>query len=300
MKKQGITIAIPAYNEENNIRNLLKNLLTQKQDGFVIESILVVSDGSTDNTVKYAQSIKDKRIRVMGLQKRQGRAVVQNIIFEKINSDNIVLLDADTTLPQRNFVAKIMKPILNGADLTSARVEELLPHTFIESILYASMQWKKNMFENIDKGNNIFTCHGRSRAFSKRLYKSIKFKKSVGEDAYSFFYCKSKGMQYSYVKDAYIYYKLPSVWKDHVSQSKRYFSSKKLFIQEFGEDVINKEYALPITIALNSFFKSTLEHPLLLLYFPLSVITKISSLFDYSAKDTWAISHSSKVIGGVI
>ena len=51
MNTQSITIGIPAYNEEANIKYLLKLLLNQKIKNAAIHEVIVVSDGSTDGTV---------------------------------------------------------------------------------------------------------------------------------------------------------------------------------------------------------------------------------------------------------
>ena len=50
--KPTVTVGISAYNEEHAFPALLESLLKQSQTSFVFEKIIVVSDGSTDNTVK--------------------------------------------------------------------------------------------------------------------------------------------------------------------------------------------------------------------------------------------------------
>ena len=51
-----VTIATIACNEEANIKKFLESVLDQKEKGFKISTILVISDGSTDHTVKIAKS----------------------------------------------------------------------------------------------------------------------------------------------------------------------------------------------------------------------------------------------------
>ena len=46
MIKENFTIVIPAYNEEATIRDIVKRALKK------CKSVIVVDDGSTDNTVK--------------------------------------------------------------------------------------------------------------------------------------------------------------------------------------------------------------------------------------------------------
>ena len=104
-----VTIGIPAYNEEANIRNLLESLLAQKARGYKLKEIIVVSDGSNDRTVSEARRVKDKRIRVIEKKQRRGQALSQNSIFERANSDFVVLLNADTLIKRDNFLAKMVE-----------------------------------------------------------------------------------------------------------------------------------------------------------------------------------------------
>ena len=49
-KKLTVSVGIPAYDEEANIKSLLEAILQQRQENFILKSIIVVSDGSTDRT----------------------------------------------------------------------------------------------------------------------------------------------------------------------------------------------------------------------------------------------------------
>ena len=48
--KPRVTVAISAFNEERNIGAFLRSVLMQKEDGFELVRILVISDGSADGT----------------------------------------------------------------------------------------------------------------------------------------------------------------------------------------------------------------------------------------------------------
>ena len=56
-----VTIATIALNEESNIKRLLDSILKQRAKNFRLGKILVVSDGSADNTVNIAKGIKSKK-----------------------------------------------------------------------------------------------------------------------------------------------------------------------------------------------------------------------------------------------
>src|SRR3989344_276122 len=96
MKKLTITIGIPAYNEEQNIQNLLKSVIAQKQNRLVVKEIIVVSDNSTDRTNELVKKIKDRRVKLIKNKKRLGQSYSQNLIFSKANTDVVVLFEADT------------------------------------------------------------------------------------------------------------------------------------------------------------------------------------------------------------
>lgn len=300
MKNPTLTIGIPAFNEEENIARLLSALQGQMFDGIKLVEIIVASDGSTDSTVEVVKNLAYKNIRLMPYSKRRGRAVVQNEILKNATSDYLVLIDADTAVIQKDFLMRLVRPLIEGADLSAARIEEAKPSTLIEKILYASMQWKKELFEVVNNGDNVYTCHGRARAFSKRFYKTIVFPHSVGEDAYSYFFCKKNKYIYRYVPSAHVYYRLPSLFTDHLSQSKRYFASRALFINAFGEKFLQDQYSLPVGLTVLLYFKTCMVNMWVLLYFPLVALIRIISALPHANSNTWKIAQTSKSLKGVL
>lgn len=299
-KLKTITVGIPAFNEQENIRFILKDLLAQKIIGFKLNKIIINSDGSTDNTVSEAKKVKSQKILVINNKQRTGRVNRQNEIFKLSASDAVVLIDADTQIKDKYFLKKITTPIFdNSADLTSVRVEELPQNSFLAKTLDTSMKLKKQIFESINNGNNLYTCHGRARAFSKSIYKTIKFKDSINEDAFSYLYAISKGFNYIFVKDTQIFYQLPLNMKDHQSQSVRYLQSKALLQKQFGKDFVDSAYKLPLLNVLINSLKFFLKNPLSMLsYLAIFALSVIKSKFIKS-KNAWVISQTSKKLRSV-
>ena len=56
MKENGISVIVPVYNGEKYIKNCLDMLLNQDGENF---EVIVINDGSTDNTADIVKSIRD-------------------------------------------------------------------------------------------------------------------------------------------------------------------------------------------------------------------------------------------------
>ena len=294
-----VAVGIPAYNEAGNIGFLIEDLLRQKTESFRLEQILILSDGSSDGTVAIARSYQDERIKVVDNQDRKGKAARQNQIFETVESDILVMLDADVLLYRNNFLEELVAPILEeDADLVAAKIEPLKPKTWVERGLFASVLVKNRAFEMFRGGNNIFTCAGVGRAFSRRFYPMLRFTDSVGEDAYSYLYCTSYGLTYRYAPKAVLGIRLPDNIRDHARQSYRYQDSQKRFAEEFGIFFVQKEYALPKPLLMQAVaFVGIIKPFSLSFYFLFMAFLSLRKMLRVAeATDTWEVAESSKVL----
>jgi glycosyltransferase involved in cell wall biosynthesis len=89
-KRKKIFIVIPAYNEEKVIGEVIKDI---KKEGY--KNIIVVDDGSKDNTYKKAEEEKAIVLRHI-LNRGKGAAVKTGIEFAKNqNADIVVTIDGD-------------------------------------------------------------------------------------------------------------------------------------------------------------------------------------------------------------
>jgi cellulose synthase/poly-beta-1,6-N-acetylglucosamine synthase-like glycosyltransferase len=112
-----------AYNEEANIGRLLDALSREPSASFTISEIIVVSSGSTDRTagVVGAHAAKDRRIRLLVQEKREGKASAVNLFLSHAAGDLIILQSADT-LPVPGAVEKLLQCFHDpGAGMAGAR-----------------------------------------------------------------------------------------------------------------------------------------------------------------------------------
>lgn len=91
MGKGCISVIIPAYNREYMVGNAIESVLSQSYTNL---ELIVVDDGSTDDTRNVARSFADDRIRLIETDHR-GAYVARNTGIENSRGEYIAFLDSD-------------------------------------------------------------------------------------------------------------------------------------------------------------------------------------------------------------
>lgn len=119
-----LSIIIPAYNEERSIEGILNELETymNNYDGCNCWEIIVVNDGSTDNTLSVLNNIKQSKsyLKVIDLVTHFGRGMALRRGFEESTGDIMVSLDADLSYAPYHIERLVDKLVKNNADLVLA------------------------------------------------------------------------------------------------------------------------------------------------------------------------------------
>jgi len=100
------SIVIPLYNKELSIQSTICSVLNQRFQDF---EILVVNDGSTDNSVNAVEKINDARIRLIN-QTNQGVSAARNRGITEAQFEWIVFIDGDD-LWLENHLTEVTKMI---------------------------------------------------------------------------------------------------------------------------------------------------------------------------------------------
>src|SRR5712692_3965393 len=113
-----LSIVIPAYNEEAGIAEIARRVLTIKnallQVGIEQLELLVVDDGSRDNTAQRADEVEG--VRLIRHPKNLGYGAALKTGFCQARGELIGFLDADGTYPPEHFPQLCMLA-LTGTDL---------------------------------------------------------------------------------------------------------------------------------------------------------------------------------------
>ncbi len=108
-----LTVVVPAYNEGERLRGVLGVL----QECAVVDDIIVVSDGSTDNTCDVARSYNGVTAFQLPHNVGKGGAMVAGA--KRATSEFIAFLDADLIGLTPSHVEALVSPVLSGeVDMT--------------------------------------------------------------------------------------------------------------------------------------------------------------------------------------
>lgn len=85
------SVIIPLYNKANYIKHTLLSVIQQSYSNF---EIIVVNDGSTDNSLEIVQGIHDFRLKIFS-KKNEGVSAARNYGINKAVNPYIAFIDAD-------------------------------------------------------------------------------------------------------------------------------------------------------------------------------------------------------------
>ncbi|HMD55243.1 MAG TPA: glycosyltransferase family 2 protein, partial [Phycisphaerae bacterium] len=109
-----VSILIPAYNAEKWIKETIVSAMGQSYSNI---EIIVVNDGSTDNTLPIIKSLESSKVKVVD-QKNAGGAAARNSALAHAQGEYIQWLDHDDLLGATKIAEQIKKVQSTGDDQT--------------------------------------------------------------------------------------------------------------------------------------------------------------------------------------
>lgn len=212
------TVGVMAYNEEQNIVQILEALLHQEMTADQIVEIVVVASGCTDRTVELARSMAQIHpiIRVEVQAERAGKAAAINHLIKIAHGEVVVLAGADT-LPDPTALEHVLKPFSDPTiGMTGARV---VPLNDPRTMLGFTVQL-------------LWHVHHRLALRWPKLGELVAFRKVIAtipvESATDEVALEAKiseqGYRLVYVPEAIVYNRGPQTLADFLSQRRRIFA----------------------------------------------------------------------------
>lgn len=96
-RHESICAVLPAYNESENLAEVVRELADELDREFGKWQILVIDDGSTDDTAAVLDDLEARYSEVASIRSRvnRGKSNALRIAFEVVSTDLVVLMDSD-------------------------------------------------------------------------------------------------------------------------------------------------------------------------------------------------------------
>ena len=170
MKKKKISVIISVYNTANYIKKCLDSILNQTYKNL---EIILIEDGSTDNSVEILKKYekKDSRIVLIINEKNMGLAASRNKGLARATGDYIGFIDSDDYIPL-NYYETLIKAIeKEHADVAICDINLIFENEKTE-ILRKCCEGEWNIVNIIDNGMVASACN---KLFKAELIKKYSF-----------------------------------------------------------------------------------------------------------------------------
>src|SRR5262245_43486418 len=219
-----VSLLIAAYNEEENILETIRGIKNQDYPGNV--EIIVVDDGSNDNTVHLLQSLGMRNLNVIQAN-HGGKALALNEGLKHIANEIVVCIDADTFLhPQalKRIVARFLTDPTDTAAVAGCVLVKNSRSTFMTRLLewdyftgIASAKRQQSLYQG------TLVAQGAFSAFRTKVIKAHQGWPSViGEDIVMTWSLIKSGWRIGFEPTAIGFTTAPTSLKGFYRQRKRW------------------------------------------------------------------------------
>lgn len=173
-----VSIIIPVYNEEKTILKIINKILQLKS---INKELIVVNDGSTDNTKKLLSKLSNKRIRIINHSKNSGKGAAIRTAQKHITGTHVIIQDADLEYKPTDY-EKLLKPfkkknisVVYGSRVLKKKRYKLKSFSSLERIFYNHVL---TIISNIINDQRLTDAHTCYKVFESGLFKSIKLEEN--------------------------------------------------------------------------------------------------------------------------
>jgi len=256
----GLSVIVPAYNEEKTVGKIIKNLLHARYPEGKLE-IIVVDDGSDDETYNVAKKLSAAFTWVKVFKKEHsGKGASINYGISKAKNDFVAVVDADSIL-SRNALINCMKYFDVDVSSVTTRILVKKKETIFEKwqdIEFKLIALTRKTLESI---NLIFATPGPLSIYRKEVLKEIGMfdEKNLTEDVEIAWRLLNNGYKIRMAYDALVYTYYPENFAKWWKQRVRWSIG--------GIQTIAKYF--------NSLFR---QHPIGTFLLPISILSTIFSV----------------------
>ncbi len=238
-----VSIAIPAYNEGKNVEISINSLMKSDYPKNKLE-IIVVDDGSTDNTLDVLRSFEKRSdIKVIN-QSNRGKGAALNNALKHATGEIFGVMDADT-LVEKDTITKIVLSYTHND--VGAVVSAIKPHSTkslierFQKIEYLMAILARKLMDSMETN---FVTPGAISLYNKNLVKSLGGfdENNLTEDLEIGLRLRDKGHNIRTVADAFSYTIVPTDIKGLFNQRLRWNRGMLQNLWKYRHMLFNPKY----------------------------------------------------------
>jgi glycosyltransferase involved in cell wall biosynthesis len=150
-----VSIILPLFNKEKYIARTIESILSQSFSDYVL---LVVDDGSTDNSINIIKSFTDSRIKVI-TQSNQGPGSARNLGIKHADGEYYAFIDADDIWESTYLETCINKLISNSE----------CGYVFAKHYYGNKRVIRDKLYSNINSGKNEISSNWSGKRLRKYM-----------------------------------------------------------------------------------------------------------------------------------
>ena len=231
-----------------------------------MKEILILSDGSTDNTRKKVQEMKQKdaRIRFIHDDDRRGKSFRLNQLYARCKTDYLLTIDGDVVFEGMDALETMIEGLEKNPtkSVAAARQKPVADSmTFIAHVLYTNYEMWNNLINIVNTGKNFYTLTGSACLLRTSFAKHISYPTRGTCDQGYLYLSALKKNAYMYVNDAVILQRPVATIHDfHLSYSRSYKEREEL-LDAFPTVDFDQIYAIPVDQKIFSLLQMFWRNP---------------------------------------
>lgn len=213
-----ISVIIPVYNSEKYLEKCLLSLINQSYKKI---ELIIINDGSTDNSIKICNKFKKKDSRIVLInQENKGRSEVRNVGIKKAKGTYIMFVDSDDYVTQ-----DFCLDALNEIKHTNSDIVFFDYFSVSNSVIQKRDTLYKNFNHTLTKEEAMTSIINSSflpmKIIKKEIFNNIKFPHNKDyEDVFVTYKLVEKAKKISYLAKANYFYVQHSNSITHIKNAK--------------------------------------------------------------------------------
>lgn len=175
-----LTFLVPVYNDGMTVGTTIESLLRQSVRP---TRIVVVNDGSTDDTPQVIERYRDEGVELLHLEQNVGKSRALDIALRQVDTDLVAITDADSVVDV-DYTRHMLESFRDPEMCAVGGVVESIPHTWVTAARQIEYMMTVHIDRNAeDKMGALVVLPGVSSTYRTKVLREMGFEfDTIAED----------------------------------------------------------------------------------------------------------------------